>query len=99
MTGAAGKNAKTFFGEKDGWTNVVQDLKVLRDQTADKFVNVPMVLMGHSMGPFLARASKEKEGFWDGHPFKVYLKRKADICENSVILPEKSLEKRADRES
>jgi len=56
LTGAAGKNAKTFFGEKDGWTNVVQDLKVLRDQTADKFVNVPMVLMGHSRGSFLARA-------------------------------------------
>ena len=41
--------------------------------------------------------NKEKEGFWDGHPFKVYLKRKADICENPVILPEKSLKKRADR--
>ena len=45
-----------YFGEKDGWTNVVQDLKVLRDRAAHEFPDVPMVLMGHSMGSFLARA-------------------------------------------
>jgi len=50
------KEHRGYFGEKDGWINVVQDLKMLHDQTADKFANVPMVLMGHSMGSFLTRA-------------------------------------------
>lgn len=45
-----------YFGEKDGWINVVQDMKVLHDRAAIEFPNVQMVLMGHSMGSFLSRA-------------------------------------------
>ena len=41
--------------------------------------------------------NKEKKGFWDGHLFKVYLKRKTDIYENPVTSQEVLLEKQADK--
>ena len=46
-------------------------------------------LIGYELSVWRNGMEIKSLGFWDGHPFKVYLKRKADICENSVILPEK----------
>ena len=47
--------APLYFGEKDGWTHVVDDMFELRRQTGKKYPGIPYILMGHSMGSFLAR--------------------------------------------
>ena len=47
--------APLWFGEKDGWTHVVDDLYALRNLTAQKYPGLPYFLMGHSMGSFLTR--------------------------------------------
>ena len=47
--------APLYFGEKDGWTHVVDDMFELRKQTGKKYPGIPYILMGHSMGSFLAR--------------------------------------------
>ncbi|MBO4914066.1 MAG: lysophospholipase [Oscillospiraceae bacterium] len=47
--------AALYFGEKDGWTHVVDDMHALRNLTHDKYPSAPYFLMGHSMGSFLAR--------------------------------------------
>lgn len=44
-----------WFGEKDGWMTIVQDEKKLRDLLASWYPGVPMILLGHSMGSFMAR--------------------------------------------
>ena len=46
---------KLYFGAKDGWTHVVDDMFTLRQQTGKKYSDLPYFLMGHSMGSFLAR--------------------------------------------
>ena len=47
--------ARLWFGEKDGWTHVVDDMYALRNLTAQKHPGLPYFLMGHSMGSFLTR--------------------------------------------
>lgn len=44
-----------YFGEKDGWWHVVDDIEALRAQVAKVFPDVPYFLFGHSMGSFLSR--------------------------------------------
>jgi alpha-beta hydrolase superfamily lysophospholipase len=46
---------RIFFGEKNGWNNVVDDMYKLCEIEKEKFPDVPYFLMGHSMGSFLAR--------------------------------------------
>lgn len=46
---------KGWFAEKDGWKLVVRDEKTLRDKMREEFSGVPMILLGHSMGSFIAR--------------------------------------------
>ncbi|MBQ9648659.1 MAG: lysophospholipase [Oscillospiraceae bacterium] len=47
--------AALYFGDKDGWTHVVDDMYALRNRTAQEYPSLPYILMGHSMGSFLAR--------------------------------------------
>lgn len=47
--------APLYFGEKDGWTHVVEDIRALRRRTGEAYRRLPYFLMGHSMGSFLAR--------------------------------------------
>lgn len=47
---------KGHFGKKEGWTNVIRDMKELHNLAVSEFPDVSMVLMGHSMGSFLSRA-------------------------------------------
>lgn len=47
--------APLYFGEKDGWTHVVDDMRALCSMTREKYPSLPYFLMGHSMGSFLAR--------------------------------------------
>ena len=45
-----------FFGENSGWELVVGDLRQLTMQIHDKYPGIPVILLGHSMGSFLARS-------------------------------------------
>lgn len=51
-----------YFAKEDGWMKVVQDIHTLRDIVCGKFPNAPYLLMGHSMGSFLARSYAVKFG-------------------------------------
>ena len=44
-----------YFGEKDGWKHVVDDMHTLRLQLQKVWHQVPHFLFGHSMGSFLTR--------------------------------------------
>ena len=44
-----------YFGEKDGWRHVVDDLYGLHRRLREEFPHVPLFLLGHSMGSFLTR--------------------------------------------
>ena len=53
---SAEKDADTlYFGPRDGWEHVVDDMYALRCRTKEKYPDVPYFLMGHSMGSFLTR--------------------------------------------
>lgn len=53
-----GNSAKVqgHFSDKDGWISVVQDLHALRQQAQQQHPDLPVFLMGHSMGSFLSRS-------------------------------------------
>lgn len=46
---------RIFFGEQDGWKNVVDDVARLRSIGREKFPGVPYFILGHSMGSFITR--------------------------------------------
>ena len=53
---SAEKDADTlYFGPRDGWKHVVDDMYALRCRTKEKYPDVPYFLMGHSMGSILTR--------------------------------------------
>lgn len=47
--------ARVYFGKKDGWQHVVDDMHSLRLEGGKRFPGIPYFLMGHSMGSFLSR--------------------------------------------
>ena len=62
-----GKTAKTkddlgFFGLHNGQEYLVNDVKLVVDQTKIWFSNVPIVILGHSMGSLVGRAFIERHG-------------------------------------
>ena len=53
---SAEQDAETlYFGPRDGWKHVVDDMYALRCRTKEKYPDLPYFLMGHSMGSFLTR--------------------------------------------
>lgn len=44
-----------FFDNSDGWYFVVKDLKTVQEEIKEKHPSLPYVMLGHSMGSFLAR--------------------------------------------
>lgn len=44
-----------YFGPKNGWEWVLRDVRRLRELEGEKYPDVPYVMLGHSMGSFLAR--------------------------------------------
>ena len=46
---------RMFFAETGGWDMAVADLRKLTELTRETFPGVPVFLLGHSMGSFLAR--------------------------------------------
>lgn len=53
-TGSAADNFG-YFGNKDGWKNLVEDEHLMRQVMQKRFPNVPYFLLGHSMGSFITR--------------------------------------------
>lgn len=51
-----------YFAPDDGFERVVNDLYVLNHWAQGKYPNLPLFLMGHSMGSFLARRYMQKFG-------------------------------------
>lgn len=45
-----------FFGEKDGWKNLVADMRKTTEIAKKEFPDVPFIVFGHSMGSFICRA-------------------------------------------
>lgn len=56
-----------YFGKERGYINMVRDLHRMRKVIDKKFPNIPRILMGHSMGSFLARIylAKYTEDKWN----------------------------------
>ena len=60
-----GESVKTpddygFFASKNGYSYVIDDLKKMNDLLRAEYNGLPIVLLGHSMGSFLARLYAEK---------------------------------------
>lgn len=64
---AANETELGWFGEKNGWNYVVDDMKKLHDLLQEEFPHCPLFLLGHSMGSFLARTYMIRwPQDWDG---------------------------------
>lgn len=44
-----------YFGEEDGWENLLDDQKTLMERVKKEYPFLPFILIGHSMGSFVAR--------------------------------------------
>ncbi|MBQ9196301.1 MAG: lysophospholipase [Clostridia bacterium] len=44
-----------WFGEKNGWNNLIEDMKQVTDYAKKRFPGLPLALLGHSMGSFAVR--------------------------------------------
>jgi len=44
-----------FFADRNGWRCIIRDMKILTDIVSEKHPNLPLILLGHSMGSFAAR--------------------------------------------
>lgn len=51
-----------FFAAKDGWKCLVEDLHTVTAEAKKRFPGLPIILLGHSMGSFVARAYLNKYG-------------------------------------
>ena len=49
-----------YFAKKDGYKFVIDDLKKTNEYLRGEYPGIPIVLLGHSMGSFLARLYAEK---------------------------------------
>ncbi len=52
----ASKADHGYFADTDGWDTVVADLRAVTDFAREEHPGLPVFLVGHSMGSFLARA-------------------------------------------
>lgn len=44
-----------FFAPQNGWRCIIRDMKKLTELVSEKFPDLPVILIGHSMGSFAAR--------------------------------------------
>ena len=54
-----------FFAKDNGWELVVMDLITVHDETNRLFPKIPKILLGHSMGSWIALAALQKESFFN----------------------------------
>jgi alpha-beta hydrolase superfamily lysophospholipase len=50
------------FGPHEGWTAAVDDLRIVTDRAREEQPGLPVFLLGHSMGSFLARSYAAEHG-------------------------------------
>jgi alpha-beta hydrolase superfamily lysophospholipase len=50
------------YADHDGWANVIADVLQVRQHIADRFPKVPVVLLGHSMGSYIAQSFVMRHG-------------------------------------
>ena len=46
---------KGYFGEGDGWGNLVESVRSIAELSKENFPNIPVIVCGHSMGTMLTR--------------------------------------------
>lgn len=51
-----------YFGPKDGWNRLIGDIHALRQSIEAQNPGLPLLIMGHSMGSFLARSYAARHG-------------------------------------
>lgn len=51
-----------FFGSKDGYKSMIEDLKKVTDIVKERYPDKPLYLLGHSMGSLIARCYAAKYG-------------------------------------
>ncbi len=51
-----------FFGDQNGWDANIQDMRTMHDLVKAEYTAIPYILMGHSMGSFLARTYAGRDG-------------------------------------
>lgn len=44
-----------YFGEKDGWKNLIQDMNTMMELAKQEYPQLPYFIFGHSMGSFVSR--------------------------------------------
>ena len=49
-----------FIAEKDGYKFLIRDVKLFEDKLKAEYKDLPLILMGHSMGSFIVRLAAEK---------------------------------------
>jgi alpha-beta hydrolase superfamily lysophospholipase len=49
------KGTRGYFGEQEGWQAVIDDLHAVTERAREEQPGLPVFLVGHSMGSFLAR--------------------------------------------
>ncbi len=52
---AENENELGFIAPKKGWDHMVRDVHAVREYVSAKYPGVPYILLGHSMGSFIAR--------------------------------------------
>ncbi len=57
---AASADDLGFFAKKNGYKLVIDDLKTMNDRLREEYPGLPVILLGHSMGSFMARLYAEK---------------------------------------
>jgi alpha-beta hydrolase superfamily lysophospholipase len=45
-----------FFAESEGWQKVVADVELIASFAQDRFAGLPLILLGHSLGSFIAQS-------------------------------------------
>lgn len=59
---ARDENELGFIAHRDGWKYLVRDVKAFGDAIRKMYPDIPLYLMGHSMGSFIARIAAENYG-------------------------------------
>ena len=62
QTSGESSGKRGFFNEKDGWQTVVDDLHAVTDKAREEQPGLPVFLLGHSMGSFIARGYAAQYG-------------------------------------
>lgn len=57
-----GGGPKGYFGPENGWEHLIEDIHSLRQLVEAENPGLPLLMMGHSMGSFLARSYAARRG-------------------------------------